>query len=216
MMYCHKDPETKAPVYIVKNGLDPKGMEAIVEGLKDKTIVATHQQGDKLTDDTTGPRDSTVHFFEDPQLRAAINNYIKIANYQAGWRYEITGSEAFQFTKYEGDKKQHYNWHFDGEGDVWAARNFTSTPPRNLREITSPDLVGTVRKLSVSVVLNDDYEGGEFETQHIESGKIEKHTIKPIKGDVIIFPAFLSHRVKPVTKGIRYSVVAWYAGPPFK
>ena len=214
-MYCHKDPETKAPVYIVKDALDPVGMEGVIKGLDDKTHVATHQQQGGITDDTSGPRNSSVYFFEDPKLRTVISNYVKVANYQAGWRYDITGSEEFQFTKYEGDKKQHYNWHLDGEGDVWSARDF-SHPPNNLREINNPDLVGTVRKISVSAVLNDDYKGGEFETMHIEEGKIVKSTLKPRKGDVIIFPSFLHHRVKPVTKGTRYSIVAWYAGPPFK
>ena len=39
--------------------------------------------------------------------------------------------------------------------------------------------------------------------------------IRP-RGSVIVFPSFVWHRVKPVTKGVRYSVVAWYGGPPFK
>ena len=36
------------------------------------------------------------------------------------------------------------------------------------------------------------------------------------KGSIIVFPSFLWHRVKPVTKGVRYSLVVWNLGYPFK
>ena len=36
------------------------------------------------------------------------------------------------------------------------------------------------------------------------------------KGSVIVFPSFVWHRVKPVTKGVRYSLVMWNLGYPFK
>ena len=32
------------------------------------------------------------------------------------------------------------------------------------------------------------------------------------KGDVVVFPSYFLHRVSPVTKGTRYSVVAWAVG----
>jgi PKHD-type hydroxylase len=35
-------------------------------------------------------------------------------------------------------------------------------------------------------------------------------------GEVVLFSSFLSHRVKPVTKGTRHVVVAWFTGPPFR
>jgi PKHD-type hydroxylase len=36
------------------------------------------------------------------------------------------------------------------------------------------------------------------------------------KGSIIVFPSFVWHRVKPVTKGTRYSLVMWNLGYPFK
>ena len=58
--------------------------------------------------------------------------------------------------------------------------------------------------LSLLIVLNDDYEGGEF----IMFKNIE---YKFKAGDLLIFPSnFLyPHRVNPVKKGTRYSVVSW-------
>jgi PKHD-type hydroxylase len=48
------------------------------------------------------------------------------------------------------------------------------------------------------------------------SSEIEDTEIKTDRGDVVIFPSFIDHKVAPVTKGTRYSIVAWYGGPPFK
>ena len=36
------------------------------------------------------------------------------------------------------------------------------------------------------------------------------------QGSIIIFPSHVWHRVKPVTKGVRYSLVVWHLGYPFK
>ena len=36
------------------------------------------------------------------------------------------------------------------------------------------------------------------------------------QGTIIVFPSFIRHRVNPVTKGIRYSLVNWFEGPAFK
>ena len=73
-----------------------------------------------------------------------------------------------------------------------------------------------VRKLSMTVLLNESFEGGDFE--FASYGK-EESTITPLEmkqGDVVVFPSFMEHRVAPITKGIRYSLVTWFLGPPFK
>jgi predicted 2-oxoglutarate/Fe(II)-dependent dioxygenase YbiX len=36
------------------------------------------------------------------------------------------------------------------------------------------------------------------------------------RGTVIVFPSFVWHKVAPVTKGTRYSLVNWSLGKPFK
>ena len=33
-------------------------------------------------------------------------------------------------------------------------------------------------------------------------------------GDIIFLPSGMEHRVAPVTKGVRYSLVNWFVGPP--
>jgi len=99
---------------------------------------------------------------------------------------EIT--EHIQYTVYNSDEQGYYDWHID----------------------MGPDKAR--RKLSLVCQLSDptEYEGGELQ---INTGEIiipEKE-----KGTVIIFPSYLLHRVTPVTKGTRRSLVLWIEGPAF-
>ncbi|MFN8577699.1 MAG: 2OG-Fe(II) oxygenase [Candidatus Sericytochromatia bacterium] len=75
---------------------------------------------------------------------------------------------------------------------------------------------GAMRKLSFVAFLTDpnDYEGGEiiFELNDIENSK----NYDMSKGSIIIFPSFLAHRVSPVKKGIRHTLVGWVHGPAFQ
>ena len=52
-----------------------------------------------------------------------------------------------------------------------------------------------------------------------------KNPLKPLpimvkevvpRGSIVVFPSFLYHEVKPITKGTRYSLVVWFIGKPFK
>ena len=70
------------------------------------------------------------------------------------------------------------------------------------------------RKISLSVQLSvaSAYEGGELEF-HISGLDREKMRQQ---GALIAFPSFLEHRVTPVTQGVRFSLVAWVDGPPYR
>ena len=69
-----------------------------------------------------------------------------------------------------------------------------------------------------------EYEGGELEFDfrnydpHIRDELKHLKQAKEIlpKGSIVVFPSFVWHRVKPVTKGTRYSLVMWNLGYPFK
>ena len=113
------------------------------------------------------------------------------ANEQAGWKYNIVAAQDCQVTRYTKDG--FYNWHTDGMGSH-----------------NDLDNEGTTRKLSMSVILNSDYEGGDLEMRDLEN-KIPRLE----EGSIIVFPSFVEHRVTPVTEGIRYSLVTWFVGPPY-
>ena len=69
-----------------------------------------------------------------------------------------------------------------------------------------------VRKLSLTVQLSEesDYEGGELRLENDTSGAY--HLNKEI-GQGVVFPSWIRHEIKPITKGIRYALVAWQRGP---
>ena len=80
--------------------------------------------------------------------------------------------------------------------------------------LTVESLQNYSRKLSMSLLLNDEFEGGELEIANPK--QMESFTVDLKAGTCAIFPAWVKHRVKPVTSGTRYSIVAWMNGPQFK
>jgi PKHD-type hydroxylase len=72
----------------------------------------------------------------------------------------------------------------------------------------------STQKLTVVVGLTDkgSYEGGAFEI-NLSNNPIQ---YKLTAGQVLVFPSMLSHRVTPVTKGIRQTLVTWYSGPMWR
>ena len=143
-------------------------------------------------------RKSDVVWITDQWVYDLIWPYMISANDEAGWKYDIVGAEACQITRYTKDG--FYSWHRDGMG----SHNEVNDKPDNkiLHENT--------RKLSMTIVLNSEFEGGDFELRDLDE-KIPRLN----KGSVIVFPSFIHHRVAPVTRGIRYSLVTWFVGPPF-
>ena len=82
---------------------------------------------------------------------------------------------------------------------------------------------GKIRKLSLTVSLSDpqDYKGGELQFDFRQNDPDKKREIRTCteilpKGSLVVFPSFVWHRVKPITKGVRYSLVNWNLGWPFK
>ena len=69
----------------------------------------------------------------------------------------------------------------------------------------------STRKISISIALNDQYEGGKIA---FFSNKLFQHKM-PI-GQSLAFPSFLSHRVMPIEKGERWALVSWVSGQPFR
>ena len=107
------------------------------------------------------------------------------------YRFNLYGFvEDMQYTIYTGDEESHYTWHID------AGKN-----------------TDCARKLSLVLQLSDpeEYEGGDLE---ILNGP-EPLTVDKEKGMLAAFPSYVLHRVTPVTKGIRRSLVVWVAGPDF-
>ena len=72
------------------------------------------------------------------------------------------------------------------------------------------DCINHHRTLSIILLLNDDYEGGELIFKSVDLQK-DLHIIDVKKNRAVLFPSnfMYPHTVKPVTKGTRYSIVSW-------
>jgi len=128
--------------------------------------------------------------------------YMMEANKKAGWNLDIKAAESMQITRYK--KGGFYGFHQDGKADHLSVYD---NPGNSFMH-------GHVRKISMSIILNGNFSGGAFE--FASYGK-EKCSITPIEakaGDIIFFPSGMEHRVAPVIKGVRYSLVNWFVGPP--
>jgi PKHD-type hydroxylase len=162
----------------------------------------------KDTKELKKTRNSNVTWLNDQWLYDLIYPYIHTANKSAGWDFDFNYSESCQFTKYK--LNQHYHWHCDSFKEPYNM-------PNNF------NMHNKIRKLSVTCSLSNpkDYKGGELQFDTKENPPNKKNSIITCKeisprGSLVVFPSFVWHRVKPVTKGIRYSLVLWNLGYPFK
>jgi len=133
---------------------------------------------------------SWIPFQEMGHMYQDLNKFIQQANKNHFGFGDIRITEQAQFTEYpEGG---FYDWHMDC--DV----NMEHEPP--------------VRKISMTLLLNDpsEFEGGDLEL--MAPGRYAE--LK--QGHAIIFASFLNHRVNPVTRGMRQSLVVWFGGKSFK
>ena len=161
-------------------------------------------------------RKSDIVWMNDTWIYKEIHPYIHEANQKAGWNFEWDWSESCQFTKY--GVGQYYGWHCDSWDKPY------SRPP--LADGTRPIDHGKIRKLSVTISLShpDEYVGGNLEfdfRNQVDWDKDKKaaiHSCEGIRprGSIIVFPSFVWHRVAPVTKGVRHSLVIWNLGYPFR
>ena len=125
-----------------------------------------------------------------PEMYKTLDQVMRTTN---GNHFGFEGmqiTEQAQFTEYSDGG--FYDWHIDS--DV----NCVNEPP--------------VRKISMTCLLSheDQFEGGGLEL--MSEGKFAR----PKQGHAIFFASFIRHRVVPVTKGIRNSLVMWFGGTPFK
>ena len=127
----------------------------------------------------------------------------------SNWKYDIIGTESMQYGIYSDGG--HYDWHID---------NYPEPIPITIRRsLSGNSRIMVNRKISVTIFLNDpdEYEGGELDIETDGPRADPRYnTFKLSKGSIIVFPSNRWHRVRPVTSGVRKSLVAWIFGPPFK
>lgn len=151
--------------------------------------------------DVAGLRKSKVRWlnrsnFDWNRLYFDIDNVCRRANVAFG--FDLNMFYEIQFTEYDSSMGGFYGWH---EDLLWV-------PPEGRN---------SQRKLSFVTQLTDpsEYDGGDLELK-IEGQELPDRDLLRKQGTSLVFPSFLRHRVTPVTRGVRYSLVTWYEGPPFR
>ncbi len=139
-------------------------------------------------------RRSQIWFFDPtPETEFIFTPLRKaVQHVNQGFCLDLTSfATGCQIAGYSSDVQGHYDWHIDLGTDRFSRR-----------------------KLSLTVQLSaaDAYEGGdlEFHLSGLDSARMRR------QGTLIAFPSFHEHRVTPVTRGERFSLVAWVDGPPFR
>ena len=173
------------------NAFSPKECKKIIEigetvGLKRGKVNAT-KEGDS---DARKSKVSWLYPSDDMTWAYRRVTDMVLSLNETYFKFDLFGMvEGFQFTKYEAPDnlyKLHMDKHFNG----------------------------IIRKLSVTIQLSDpkSYEGGELAFQFCNFPDVAPKEL----GKLICFPSYIVHEVRPVTKGTRYSLVAWISGKAFK
>lgn len=175
-----------------KNFLTSEECDKIKAQWKDEEVIDAMVNNSEVRGKKEDLRKSSINFLK-PGVNDWIYDRLSQACIQANsnrFKFDIKGFQTeLQLAKYEDGG--FFDWHMDfGSGDI------------------------SNRKLSITVQLSDpsDYEGGNLQflvnQNHVDAPRD--------KGTAIIFPSFFPHRVMPVSKGCRMSVVGWIAGPPYR
>lgn len=165
-------------------------VEALVDRTRDGLIVEGQGGGARDGQGNAGYRDSRVAWLrpspETNWVFAKAQGFVEQANAHA-YRMELAGyTEPLQVAEY--GPGQFYDWHLDLGRDRLS-----------------------IRKLSFIVQLTDPaaYEGGGVELLCAR----EPYPLPNGLGSMAVFPTYLLHRVTPVTRGLRKSLVGWIGGP---
>ena len=139
---------------------------------------------------------SWIPFAKAVPIYQVIKNWMEVTNTNYFGFNTVHLSEQGQYAEYS--KGGFYNWHMDSDIDM--------------------KLMPTVRKISMTLVLNDlkDFEGGDLEIFCGDTLDSEKNKFKLKQGYAVFFASFLLHRVMPVIKGNRKSLVMWFGGSPLR
>jgi len=187
--------------YVYPSIFTKKWCDDIISFAKNKEIMPATvgtDLGPKLIKES---RVTNVSFFDEKWIYKPIHRVLQKANEDAKWNFQFEFTERVQYTVYSPG--HFYNWHQDS----WDEPYQEEGPNK-----------GLIRKLSASIILNDEteYEGGEliFKEYNLDNGI---HILgKFPKGTAIVFPSFIYHKVQKVTSGKRISLVSWTCGDPFK
>jgi PKHD-type hydroxylase len=171
-------------ISIIKNAVDDKFIQSIIDIGKNQKLEEARIGGESNTSNNI--RSTKISWIMDKTILLTLKDKMLEINKSKNWNYDVTDMFPFQYSVYH--ENDHYDWHVD-TGSAYLKQK--------------------ERKISFSLILNDNYKGGELEFKNSD----ENISLDLNKGDMVTFPSFLEHRVKPVLNGTRISLVGWMLGP---
>lgn len=166
-----------------QNAFSKKECEAILA--IEEEYKPSEVQADNQTFHRSAIRTSSAKqiYYEEPHFWLFKKLNFYVQQVNKEYQFDISGLMGTQVIRYETG--QYYNWHSDlGAGHI------------------------STRKLSIILLLSEpeDYEGGLVKwTPGFDN-------YPKTQGTLIVFPSYIPHKVKPVTKGTRYVLVTWAHG----
>lgn len=121
------------------------------------------------------------------RLRSMVGR--QIVEHNVDYKYDVQNINEMRMLRYKRGGK--YDWHQDVDWSQKQQRKFTF-----IIQLTDPEM----------------YTGGDLEFRDADIDL--SHTRE--RGSLIIFPSMLYHRITPIKKGIRQSIVGWAVGPRWK
>jgi len=171
-------------ISIIKNAVDDKFIQSIIDVGKNQKLEEARIGGESNTSNNI--TSTKISWIMDKTILLTLKDKMLEINKSKNWNYDVTDMFPFQYSVYH--ENDHYDWHVD-TGSAYLKQK--------------------ERKISFSLILNDNYKGGELEFKNSD----ENISLDLNKGDMVTFPSFLEHRVKPVLNGTRISLVGWMLGP---
>ena len=187
-------------------------IQKIISNISEEDLIDGHVKNDNVIEGNFDKkldkeiRESKIIFLDDKKYPEIFDDLFRIVDRYneniSQWRYDICLMEDIQYGVYS--KGGFFDWHVDKYvSPIWISskNNWYN------------------RKISISIFLNDpdEYEGGELDIE--TQGPLADpryDTFKLPKGSIVIFPSNKWHRVRPVTSGVRKSLVVWVGGPPIR
>ena len=168
----------------------PEEIARIVE-LGESLLPADAEVGSGVNKEYRRSKTSWIHLNSETEwIFSRLGHVVSCLNGKF-YGFDIHGfAEGIQYTVYSEDEQGCYDWHLD-----WGSNT-------------------SQRKLSIVVQLTDpeEYEGGDLQIM----SRREPDVVDKCAGRGVVFPSFTLHRVTPVTKGVRRTLVAWICGNQFK
>lgn len=183
------------PYFALPAPVSPQDVDAILragEAMPPQAATVARAEGSIVDSSFRGARVSWI--YPGPATATVFERVAAIAeevNRQA-YRFDLIGfGEPLQYTVYEAPSVG-YDWHID--------------------MLDAPTEIQRKLSLTIQLTAGDEYEGGDLELRDGAGITLAPRGL----GAVVAFPGWAHHRVTPVTRGTRRSLVAWIGGPPFR